>query len=49
MHDTETQDYFDTIITPAKDYLVSPDGSEDNLYRAGTYTIHTLSGLSGTT
>ena len=44
-----TQDYFDTIITPAKDYLVSPDGSEDNLYRAGTYTIQTLSGLSGTT
>ena len=44
-----TQDYFDTIITPAKDYLITNEGTDDNLYRAGTYTIHTTNSLSGAT
>ena len=43
------QDYYDTIITPAKDYLITNEGTNDDLYRAGTYTIHTTNSLSGAT
>ncbi len=42
-------DFMDTIITPAKDYLITNEGSFDNVYRAGTYTIHTTNSLSGAT
>lgn len=44
-----TQDFYDTIITPAKDYLITNEGTDDNLYRAGTYTIHTTNSLAGAT
>ena len=42
-------DFMDTIITPAKDYLITNEGSFDNVYRAGTYTVHTTNSLSGAT
>ena len=44
-----TNDFYDTIITPAKDYLITNEGTDDNLYRAGTYTIHTTNSLTGAT
>ena len=44
-----TQDFWDTIITPAKDYLITNEGTDDDLYRAGTYTIHTTTSLTGAT
>ena len=44
-----TDDFFDTIITPAKDYLITNEGTDDDLYRAGTYTIHTTNSLTGAT
>ena len=44
-----TQDFYDTLITPAKDYLITNEGTDDNLYRAGTYTIHTTNSLTGAT
>ena len=36
------QDFNDTILTPAKDLLITNEGTDDNLYRAGTYTILSL-------
>ncbi len=43
------KDFNDTILTPAKDYLITNEGTDDNLYRAGTYTIHTTTSLTGCT
>lgn len=42
-------DMQDTFFTPAKDYLITNEGTNDDLYRAGTYTIHTTNSLAGCT
>lgn len=43
------QDFNDTILTPAKDLLISDEGTNDVVYRAGTYTIHTSDNLANCT
>lgn len=45
----DTRDFWETIIEPAKDYLITNEGIDDDLYRAGTYTIHTTTNLTGAT